>query len=287
MENGQRSFYYKMNNHHQVILTIDVEDWYHSLDVNPANWTSYEQRVDYGTNLILDFLSEHKSTATFFILGDIAKRNPLLIKKIFNHGHEIASHGYAHKFIYNQTATEFRDDLKKSIDLLSDLTGKEIISFRAPYFSITKESLWAIDILCEEGIKYDSSIFPIINHRYGMKDNPRLPHKLKCGIWEFPPTTIKTFLGNFPNSGGVYFRFFPMLLNKYLISLSINRQEPVVFYFHPWEFDPDQPRLNRNLSFLRFRHYYGLKNNFNKFLSVLENFETTSLFHISNNKRYV
>jgi polysaccharide deacetylase family protein (PEP-CTERM system associated) len=270
-----------MVNSSKIILTIDVEDWYHSLDVNPANWNSYEQRVDYGTNLILNFLSEHNATATFFILGDVAKRNPLLVKNIFNQGHEIGSHGFNHKFIYHQTPLEFRDELKKSINLLSDLTGKEIISFRAPYFSITKNSLWAIDILCEEGIKYDSSIFPVINHRYGIKNNPRLPYKLNCGIWEFPPSTIKTFLGNIPTSGGVYFRLFPNFLNKYLISIVIKRQEPLILYFHPWEFDSKQPRLKSKFSFLKFRHYYGLKNNFNKFLSVFDNYKTTSLDQIS------
>jgi polysaccharide deacetylase family protein (PEP-CTERM system associated) len=194
----------------QIVLTIDMEDWFHSLDYFPSNWNSYEKRIEYGTDKILDLLARKGSTATFFVLGDVAANHPRLIKRISDEGHEIGSHGYNHKFIYKQTKLEFKEDLKKSLNLLSGLTGRQILSYRAPYFSITKKSLYAFEILMEEGIRLDSSIFPVINHRYGIPDNERLPYRLENGLWEWPITTYRTFLGNIPFSGGVYFRFLPI-----------------------------------------------------------------------------
>ena len=261
----------------QLVLTIDLEDWFHSLDTIPSNWGNYERRIEYGTNIILDLLAEKKSKATFFVLGDVAINHPQLIKLIDNEGHEIGSHGFNHKFIYQQTKEEFRDDLTKSINYLSDLIGKSLTTYRAPYFSITKKSFWAFDILKEEGIKIDSSIFPVINHRYGIPDNPRLPYQLSNGLWEWPITTYKTFLGNIPFAGGVYFRFFPASISRLFISQLKKKQEPILFYFHPWEFDPEQPKLKNLPAFLKFRHYHGLKNNFIKFFSVLTNLETVFL----------
>lgn len=261
----------------KIILTIDLEDWFHSLDTDSSNWGKYERRIEYSTNLLLNLLAEKKASATFFVLGDVAKSHPNLIKKIDLEGHEIGSHGFNHEFVYKQNRNNFRTDLRHSINLLSDLTGKSIISYRAPYFSITKESLWAFDILGEEGIKIDSSIFPVINHRYGIPDNERLPYQLKNGIWEFPITTYKTFLGNVPFSGGVYFRFLPVPISKFFTSTLLNKNELVLVYFHPWEFDSSQPRLNKISQFLKLRHYYGLKENFKKFSKLISDLKIVSL----------
>lgn len=260
-----------------IVLTIDMEDWFHSLDSQQENWHNYKRRIEHGTRKILELLAAKNSKATFFVLGEVAENHPELIREIIKEGHEIGSHSYYHKFIYKQSAQEFRDDLKRSLNLLEDLTGKKIISFRAPYFSITKESLWAFDILKEEGIEIDSSIFPVLNHRYGIPSAKRLPHQLKNGIWEWPITTFKTFLGNFPFAGGVYIRFFPLAVSKFLISSTIKKNEPILMYFHPWEFDPGQPSLRNISSFLSFRHYFGLSNNFKKFSSLIEEYETITL----------
>ncbi len=260
-----------------IVLTIDMEDWFHSLDYNPSNWSNYQRRIEYGTKKILALLAEKKSKATFFVLGDVAVNHSDLIKQIYRAGHEIGSHGFNHKFIYQQTKEEFRNDLRKSINLLSDIIGDRIVTYRAPYFSITKKSFWAFDILREEGIKIDSSIFPIINHRYGIPDNPRLPYQLSNGLWEWPITTYKPYVGNLPFAGGVYFRFLPLTLSRFLMSTLLIRNEPVLLYFHPWEFDHKQPKVDDITLFLKLRHIYGLKNSFNKFSKLLNNLTTISL----------
>lgn len=260
-----------------IILTIDMEDWFHSLDPLSSNWNNYERRIEYGTKKILDLLAEKKSKATFFVLGDVAKNNSQLIKEIDKAGHEIGSHGFNHEFIYKQSHGEFKEDLKKSIIILSDLTGKKIITYRAPYFSITKKSLWAFDILQEAGIQIDSSIFPVINHRYGIPKNHRLPYRLKNGLWEFPITTFRTFLGNIPFAGGFYFRILPSKLSRILVSSLQKKHEPVLFYFHPWEFDSDQPKLKNIPPFLKFRHYSGLNKNLSKLISLFRNIDSISL----------
>ncbi len=254
----------------QIVLTIDMEDWFHSIDPFPVNWNSYERRIEYGTKKILELLAEKKSFATFFVLGDVARNHPLLIKEIYQHGHEIGSHGFNHIFIYKQSKDEFRSDLRESINYLSDLIGDKIVTYRAPYFSITKESIWALDILSEEGIKIDSSIFPVINHRYGIPDSPRMPYKMSNGLWEWPITTYRTFLGKIPFAGGFYFRFFPFSFTHWIISSLQKKREPILFYFHPWEFDDEQPMLYYISRFLKFRHYYGLSKNLLK-LSLLFN----------------
>ena len=184
---------------------------------------------------------------------------------------------FVDKFIYEQTPLEFREDIKRSIGYLANLIGDRIISYRAPYFSVTKESLWALDIMKEEGIKYDSSIFPVINYRYGIPGSNRLPYQLSNEIWEWPITTFQTFFGNIPFAGGVYFRFLPAFITNYFISTLLKKEEPVLLYFHPWEFDPDQPKLKNVSLFLRFRHYHKLKSNFYRFSSFLKYMKTISL----------
>lgn len=261
----------------KVVMTIDLEDWYHSLDPIPENWSKYENRVEFGTLKLLEFLSIKNSRATFFVLGDTAVKNPELIKRIYANGHEIASHGFNHRFIYRQFPKEFKSDLRHSLNCLSDLTGEKIISYRAPYFSITNNSKWTFDILAEEGIEQDSSIFPVINHRYGIPGNSRLPYKLSNGLWEWPVTTYKTFLGNFPWAGGVYFRFLPVKVTKYFMLSLLRKQEPVLFYIHPWELDYQQPVLSTVSAFLKFRHYHGLSETYDKLISAFNNVDLISL----------
>ena len=260
-----------------IVLTIDLEDWFHCMDEDPLNWCRYERRIEEETLKLLTLFEKYSAHATFFVLGDVAKNHPELIKLISDKGHEIGSHSLEHRFIYNQNADEFRYDLKRSLDLLTSITTKKILSFRAPYFSIIKKSLWAFDILAEEGIVYDSSVFPVVNHRYGIPDFPRFPMKLKNGLIEFPITTYKNFIGNIPFAGGVYFRFYPYSVSNWFIHNTLKQNYPVILYFHPWEFDYEQPKINSGSKFLNFRHYYGLRKNFEKLNSVLAEYKVVTL----------
>lgn len=257
-------------------LTIDVEDYFHvsafESIINREDWPAYECRVESNTRLILSILREAGVKATFFILGWVAERFPELVKEIASAGHEIASHGYAHQLIYNQSEDEFRADLKKSIDILEGITGEPVLGYRAPSYSITRKSWWALNILVEAGLKYDSSIFPIHHDRYGIPDFPRFPHQLKDGFYEFPISTLKIWGMNFPMAGGGYFRLLPYPVTRWAINRINNREgQPVIFYLHPWEFDPDQPRQPIG-GFSRFRHYVNLDKTEVRFRRLLEDF---------------
>jgi len=209
------------------ILTFDVEDWFEGLDPNPERWSQYETRVERLTEKILDILAQNKTRATFFFLGYIANRYPDLVKRVYHLGHEVGVHGYFHRFIYRQTRDEFKVEVLRTKELLEGITGNTVAGFRAPYFSITQSTLWALDILAELGFAYDSSIFPIYNHRYGIPNARREPHRIKCAnnlnLVEFPISTVRFLGSNCPFSGGIYFR----LLGHGWISRgikSLNRQ---------------------------------------------------------------
>lgn len=248
-----------MNN----ILTFDIEDWFEGLDPNPEHWNRYETRVEESTEKIIEILARHNTRATFFFLGYIANRYPGLVRKVYDMGHEVGVHGYFHRFIYHQTPDEFKEEVIRTKEILEDITGYKINGFRAPYFSITKSTLWALDILAELGVTYDSSIFPIYNYRYGIPKARRDPHRIVCkndlSLVELPISTLR-FLGhNWPFSGGIYFRFLSFEWIAKGIQ-SLNRQGwPAVVYLHPWEFDPYQPIHTRIPFTLRLRHYYALE----------------------------
>ena len=246
-------------------LTIDVEDYFQVAALVEAvrreDWHSMEYRVEANTQRILNLLDRHKAKATFFILGWVAEKSPELVRTIEKAGHEIASHGYSHQLIYNQTPGVFREETRRSKAILEDITGQSIIGYRAASYSITQQSRWALDILAEEGFVWDSSIFPVHHDRYGMPDAPRWPHTLTTdkgySLAEFPLSTLKLPGYTLPIAGGGYFRLFPYWFSRWGLG-SINHQgQPFVFYLHPWEVDPDQPRLDvKWLS--RFRHYNNL-----------------------------
>ncbi|MCP4632459.1 MAG: DUF3473 domain-containing protein [candidate division Zixibacteria bacterium] len=259
------------------VITVDIEEWFHGLEPDPSQWSGLTRRLHTSTEKLLELFQELDIKATFFVLGDVAKHTPSLVEQINSEGHEIGSHGMYHRFIYNQTPAEFREDLKQSIDILVSIINKPVKLYRAPYFSITKNSLWALEILREEGIVYDSSIFPIYNHRYGIKNSPRIPYKILSGLWEWPISTLPFWGSNIPFAGGFYFRFWPHICIEYALSILEKRKEPVLFYFHPWEFDPDQPRLNSNSWFNSYRHYYKLSKNFRRFKQLLYSRKFTSL----------
>ena len=238
-------------------MTVDVEDWYHCLDGNPGNWDRCEDRIDASLCRLLDVFRRTESTATFFVLGHVAQRHPDLIGAIREHGHEIASHGYLHQFIYRQPQEQFRDDVARSLDLLDELAGEPVRGYRAPFFSITKSSLWALPILGELGIHYDSSIHLVLNHRYGIQDAPRLPYEPHSGLTEVPISTFPVGPLNVPCGGCVYFRVYPYRMIRRIFRRLNRRDERVVFYLHPWEIDPDHPRLPLSPG-LKLRHYWAL-----------------------------
>jgi polysaccharide deacetylase family protein (PEP-CTERM system associated) len=247
-------------------LSIDVEDYFHVAALAPsiarASWQSREYRVAANVERLLALFAERGARATFFVLGWVAERSPELVRRIAGAGHEVASHGYSHDLIYNQTPEVFRDETLRSKHHLEDLLGKPVRGYRAASFSITSRSSWALDTLIDLGFEYDSSVFPIRHDRYGMPEVNPAPARLTApsgrSIVEFPMSVAKW--GNFklPVSGGGYFRIFPYALTK----LGLNRinqvhGRPFVFYLHPWEIDTEQPRVKAGwLS--TFRHYTNL-----------------------------
>lgn len=241
-------------------LTIDFEDWYQGLEIPPEGWGQYEDRIERSGHRLLEVLSEAGVRATFFVLGPIAEKHPALIREIARAGHEIGTHGYSHSLIYRLSEESFRQELRRSIGLLEDLSGAPVLGHRAPFFSITRDSLWALDVLADCGIRYDSSIFPVLNYRYGIPDAPRWPYEVGEGeraLKEFPVSTCRLLGRNIPVAGGAYFRIYPYLLTRWAFR-SINRQgQPAVFYLHPWEIDPDHPRipLPRRIA---LTHYFNL-----------------------------
>lgn len=210
---------------------------------------------------LLEIFAEYDVRSTFFVLGWVGRRFPALVSAIARAGHEIASHGYAHRLIYDQTPAAFRADVRRAKDVLEQAAGRRVAGYRAPSYSITPRSLWALDILAEEGYTYDSSIFPIRHDRYGIPVSGRRPYRIERGtrsIMEIPGSTTALGPLNLPIGGGGYFRLLPYEWTRWGIS-RVNRleQRPVVFYLHPWEIDPDQPRLEAG-RLGRFRHYRNL-----------------------------
>jgi polysaccharide deacetylase family protein (PEP-CTERM system associated) len=253
-------------------LTIDLEDWYHCFERDKTKWSLYENRIEKPTMLILDELEKTNNKATFFVLADVANKNPGLIKTIDRHGHEIACHGSNHKPIYCQTPNEFVKDVSESIEIIQSLINKPIQSYRAPFFSITTKSLWALEILKGLGIKFDSSIFPIRNYRYGIPHANPYPNYIIEGLLELPLSIYRCNSINIPVAGGVYFRILPFVLTDYFI----NKIDYLNFYIHPWEFDTEQPKIQR-YSFQGIRHYWSLKNTYSKFIKLLNKHKFNSI----------
>ena len=244
------------------IVSFDVEEYFmvsaFSSRIRFEEWPSFESRVSGSVDRVLDILEEQNVQATFFVLGWIGEKNPDVVRRIFRRGHEIACHGYRHALVYDMDRDAFREDTRKAKRILEDVIGTPVFGYRAPSFSITKRSLWAIDILVEEGFRYDSSIYPIRHDRYGYPGFSRVPITLKTEkgvMFEVPLPSIR-FLGiNVPFAGGGYFRHFPLWFTDWGIRMLNGREgSSVVVYLHPWELDPDQPRLPCS-RFTRFRHY--------------------------------
>lgn len=254
-------------------LTVDLEDWYHGIELPPDRWPEFEDRLQSSCALLLEILAECDARATFFVLGDVAERHPGLVRDVAAAGHEIASHGCAHQFVYEQGEDEFRADVRRSISLLEGCGCDDVAGYRAPYFSITRKSIWALDVLAELGIRYDSSIFPVRNYRYGIPDADPVPHRVNAGsLMEFPISTWRVAGRNVPVAGGAYFRLLPYSVTRRGIA-AINRSgHPAVFYIHPWELDPDHPRipLPRRIA---ATHYANLRSTERRLRRLLGQFE--------------
>ena len=269
-------------------LTIDVEDYFHvtafERKINPSAWDSYPLRVEDNTLRILDLLDEFALRATFFVLGWVAERVPDLVKKIQQSGHEIACHGYGHQLVYRLTPQEFRKDVSDAKHLLEDICGERVNGYRAPSYSITAKSLWALDVLLEEGFSYDSSIFPISHDIYGIPGGKRFPHEISTHsgkIQEFPISTFSLKIGGWeshvPIAGGGYLRLIPaVLVARAIHAINIGEKQPVIVYFHPWEIDPKQPHIWAGLKSC-FRHYLNLERMELKIRHLLDNFSFSSV----------
>lgn len=272
-------------------LTIDVEDYFQVAALAEAvkydDWPSMEYRVEANTDRLLRLFDNASVKATFFILGWVAERSPQLVRRIANAGHEVASHGYSHQLIYSQTPAVFREETRRSKAILEDILSVGVTGYRAASYSITNQSRWALDILAEEGFTWDSSIFPVHHDRYGMPGTPRWPHRLTTDkgyeLAEFPLSTLKFPGYTLPIAGGGYFRLFPYWFSRWGLG-SINRQgQPFVFYLHPWEVDPGQPRLDvKWLS--RFRHYNNLDVCEKRLSRLLGHFRFTTMSNVLRNQ---
>ena len=246
-------------------LTVDVEDYFQvsafAKNIDQNDWDSHPLRVEKNTYRLMDMFDEAQVKATFFVLGWVAERNRGLIEEIAKRGHEVASHGYSHQLIYNQTPEVFREETIRSKALLEDIVQVPVRGYRAASYSITKNSLWALDILAETGFEYDSSIFPVRHDRYGIPDAEDVPHVIKTpkghSLVEFPLSTAKIFNYKLPVAGGGYFRLYPYALTKAGLGQINRRNIPFIIYLHPWEIDADQPRLEASW-FSQFRHYNNL-----------------------------
>lgn len=259
-------------------LTIDVEEHFqvHAFETvsDRATWERYPSRVMANTQLVLRLLAEYGVRATFFVLGWVADRNPGLVEAIAKSGHELATHGYWHELVYRQSPEEFAVDLCQSLEaIVRPADGIKVAGYRAPSFSITRQSLWALAVLRDHGIRYDSSIFPVAAHdRYGIRNAHRFAHKLDCGLWEFPISTIRFGKLNWAVAGGGYFRLFPLWVTRAAIRHLNAHSHPAVVYLHPWEFDPDQPRISNAPASSRFRHYVNLRRTERRLRRLLEEF---------------
>ena len=258
-------------------LTIDVEDYFQVSAMAPyiprADWDSRECRVERNIDRILDLLARHDTRATFFTLGWIAERYPGMVRRIVDEGHELASHGYGHQRASDLDEPALFDDVDRAKRLLEDIGGQAVLGYRAPSFSIGEKNLWALDVLLRAGYRYSSSIYPVRHDHYGSPDAPRFAHEVRPGLLEVPPTTLRLFDRNLPSSGGGFFRLLPYPLSRWMLQ-QVNRRdgESAVFYFHPWEIDPDQPRVPGIDLKTRFRHYVNIARTEDRLARLLGDF---------------
>jgi polysaccharide deacetylase family protein (PEP-CTERM system associated) len=265
------------------MMTVDVEDYFHVSAfagvVSREQWPALESRVVANTDRLLDLFAEHGVKATFFVLGWVAERHPGLLRRIAREGHELASHSYWHRLVYDLTPEDFRDDLRRAREVIESAAGVTVRGFRAPSYSIVERSLWALDVLAEEGYVYDASIFPVRHDVYGIPDAPRVPHVIQRAagqLLELPGSAARLAGAPVPIGGG-YFRLLPYAATRWAIKRYVATEgRPAMFYLHPWEIDPDQPRLQAPLK-SRLRHYNHLAQAESRLRRLLRDFAWNSV----------
>ncbi len=260
------------------VLTVDVEDYFHvsafEKVIDRADWVNLEQRVEASTYRLLELFAERDAKCTFFTLGWVAERYPNLIKTIVEQGHELASHGFAHQRATLMTPDEFREDVSKSKRILEDAAGQAILGYRAPSFSFNDTNIWVYNILKELGFEYSSSTYPIKHDLYGVPEWPRFMYERPEGIIEIPVPTTRKNDSNTGIGGGGYFRLYPYWLSKRRINNYLTTEkQPYSFYFHPWEIDPEQPRIAGASIKSKLRHYLNLSRMEGKVVQLLEDYQ--------------
>lgn len=268
-------------------MSVDVEDYFQvsafEAHIAKSQWDSLQHRVETNTSRILDIFAQHQVKATFFTLGWVAERYPQLVQRIVNEGHELASHGYEHIRVTEQTPEQFRADIKKTKQMLEDLGGQAVIGYRAASYSIVASNLWALEVLEEEGYLYSSSIYPVKHDLYGIPSAPRFaftPENTQK-LLEVPITTLKVLGRNLPCGGGGFFRLYPYQFSKWAYQyLNSVEKQPGIFYFHPWEIDPDQPRQQNLPLKSRFRHYLNLSRVENRLNNLLNDFAWNTMQNV-------
>jgi polysaccharide deacetylase family protein (PEP-CTERM system associated) len=265
------------------VLSVDVEDYFHveafASRVSPQDWGSFEPRVERNVDRVLELFVRHRVQATFFVLGWVARRFPRLVGNIASAGHEIGCHGFGHQHLEKLTREQFREDIRAARQCLSEQARQPVVAYRAPSFSVTRRSLWALDVLAEEGFEIDSSIFPVRHDLYGIPGAPRFLH-WRDRILEFPPSTVRLLGNNIGVGGGGYLRILPYQWTRWAMK-RINESEgqPAMVYFHPWEIDPAQPRIRAGLK-SRLRHYTNLAFMERRLDRLLQEFRFTTLSEI-------
>ena len=272
---------------HPVVnaLTIDVEDYFHVSAFAPyiarSSWDSLPCRIEQNIDRVLQLLADRSVNATFFTLGWIAERYPEMVRRIVAGGHELASHGYAHERAAAQGPDPFFADVALAKAVLEDIVGTEVQGYRAPSFSINDDNLWAYDCLAKAGYRYSSSVYPFRHDHYGAPGRSRFAHLASAGVLEVPIATVRLFRTNLPAGGGGYFRLMPYALSRWLIRrVNDADEESAVFYFHPWEIDPEQPRVKEADPRARFRHYINLERTATRLQLLLADFRWDRLDHV-------
>ena len=273
----------------QHALTVDVEDYFQvsafANQIDIKDWPNWPLRVEQNTHTLLELFERKDIKATFFVLGWVAERCPELIRAIHKAGHEVASHGMTHQLVYNQKPETFREETFRSKQLIEDIIGEAVYGYRAASYSITPHSLWALETLIDAGFTYDSSIFPVHHDRYGMPGAPLNIHTAQTtngkSLTEFPLTSAKFFNGRLPVAGGGYFRIYPYFFSKLMLKRAAAEiKQPFIFYLHPWEIDPEQPRVPNSSALSRFRHYTNLSRCLPRLENLIGDFDFTTVKNV-------
>ncbi len=257
-----------------ILFTVDVEDWFCSPDLSLSEWERFPIRLERPTHQLLDLLDEHGGTATFFVLGWIAEKRPELIREICRRGHEIASHGYSHRRVYEQTPAAFKQDIKKSKHLLEQMLGTGVHGYRAPCFSMTE---WGLRIVEEEGYVYDSSLMPSLFHTAAIRSSETALFRVTERLWELPMPVYRLGGINLPWAGGGYFRLYPYRVFQQGANRLMRGRTDFVFYIHPYDLDKGQPRIFQSSWATRFRRYYGLSGTYGKIGKLLASYSSSSI----------